>query len=158
MKLKTPRPHQKASIGALETAPIGQIILPTGTGKSLIQAHSIVNNILNSNVPKVYAILSPRILLSNQLLDDVREHLLGHKISAQYLMVHSGGKHVSNEQKLLEKQVTGQYRELKSTTSKNVIKEEYERAQREGVPLVIAGTYHSASKIKNAHIPVEILY
>ena len=81
--LKT-RAHQNIALTAITKAIKGIINYPTGTGKSLIQSRSIVDNIKLDNSNKVYVILSPRILLSRQLLNDVHTDLVHNKIDAQY--------------------------------------------------------------------------
>jgi superfamily II DNA or RNA helicase len=49
------------------------ISLPTGTGKNIVIMYSIINNINNTNHSK-YLILVPRIILMEQLKDEIIEH------------------------------------------------------------------------------------
>jgi superfamily II DNA or RNA helicase len=70
------RAHQNNALNSLSAAVRGIINLPTGTGKTLIQSRKIVNEITASVGTKVYVVLSPRILLSNQLMGDVKEDLV----------------------------------------------------------------------------------
>ncbi|TXG85756.1 MAG: DEAD/DEAH box helicase [Spirochaetes bacterium] len=71
--MKLLRQHQIEALEAINNINEGIIHLPTGTGKTFIQANAIVNN-LESN--KVFVILSPRILLTNQLYSEVKSILL----------------------------------------------------------------------------------
>lgn len=149
--MKKLRKHQIEAINAIESHLEGIVHLPTGSGKTFIQATTICNNLQNN---KVYVILSPRILLTNQLYNEVKEILLNNNKDCQYLIVHSGKTNDNSDLKWTNELP---FREVKNTTSSNVIKEDYERAQRENVPLIIFGTYDSAERIVKANIQVEIL-
>jgi superfamily II DNA or RNA helicase len=71
----------------------GIICLPTGTGKTFIQAAIIANDMeLNPNQFRMYVINVPRILLSFQLFKEVYTFLTSAGIEARYMFVHSGGK------------------------------------------------------------------
>lgn len=150
------REHQINAGHALTLALKGIINLPTGTGKTLIQSRSIVNEIV-TNSPCVYLINSPRILLSNQLMNDVRKDLTKNKIEAQYLVVHSG-KYNDRPDIELGHQLGIQFRETLTGTTKQTIKEAYDRSVAENVPLIISGTYHSVERIISAKVPVEIMF
>jgi hypothetical protein len=146
------RRQQKEAVFALNDADKGIINLPTGTGKSLIQAEAIVGAISLADKPGVYIIASPRILLSNQLLESVRNRLLERHIDCQYLCVRSGQAKDFGEAETLG------YRELKATTSSVEINQAYHQAQRAKVPLVISAVYDSMMRIDNANIPVDVLH
>lgn len=150
------REHQEMGLSALAKAIRGIINLPTGTGKTLIQSRAIVKEIIEKK-PKVYVILSPRILLSNQLMNDVRTDLSHSGIEAQYLVVHSG-RYDDRQDIELEHELGITFRELMSGTRKATIEEAYRRSVAERVSLIISGTYHSAERIKLAGIPVEIVF
>lgn len=150
------REHQTNAKSALATAIRGIINLPTGTGKTLVQSRAIVDEILDSD-PKVYVILSPRILLSNQLMNDVRADLAFNDTEAQFLVVHSG-RYDDKQDIELEHELGITFRETLSGTTKTTINEAYRRSVVEKVPLVISGTYHSAERIALAGIPVEIVF
>lgn len=154
--MKTLRQHQTNALNALALAVRGIINLPTGTGKTLIQSRAIVKEILE-NEPKVYVILSPRILLSNQLMNDVRSDLAVNDTEAQYLVVHSG-RYDDRDDIQLEHQLGITFRETLSGTTHQVIRDAHERAVNEQVPLIVSGTYHSAERIRGAGIPVEIVF
>lgn len=149
--MKIARPHQIGASNAIENSNEGIIHLPTGTGKTFIQATTIVNNLKND---RVFVVLSPRILLTNQLYAEVKEILSINNKDCQYLIVHSGKTEDKSDFKWSENLP---YREVKSTTSSKDIKDEYERAQRENVPLIIFGTYDSSERIVMSKIPVYML-
>ena len=62
----TLRPHQSEALNVMNQNDIGQIIVPTGGGKTYIMIEDLKAN-LNNNVT---VIVAPRILLAQQLCDD----------------------------------------------------------------------------------------
>lgn len=149
--MKVLRQHQTHALVAINTKNEGIIHLPTGTGKTFIQASAIVNALDNN---RVFVVLSPRILLTNQLYNEVKEILQTNQKDCQYLIVHSGKAEDKSDLSWSENMP---YREVKSTTSSKEIKEQYERALRENVPLVIFGTYDSSERIVMSNIPIYML-
>lgn len=155
-----PRPHQIEALNAINQYNEGIINLPTGSGKTNIEAWTIVNNINNAwnwineeDIP-VFTILTPRILLTNQIYNEVKKLILEEGIDCQYLIVHSGR---TEDRNFRNWTLDLPYRELKSTTSTREIISEYERAKKERVPLIILGTYDSSERIVNAEIPIYML-
>ena len=68
------RQHQKESCDALVGETIGQIIIPTGTGKTRIQVDTHIGDMIqktNRNEKGVYVIGAHRLLLCRQLLNDL---------------------------------------------------------------------------------------
>ena len=66
----TPYNHQIEVLDVLKNNTIGKVILPTGTGKTWIQALDLANRITDKNEFGVYVVTSPRIMLSYQLLSE----------------------------------------------------------------------------------------
>ena len=62
----TLRPHQSSALNVMKQKDLGQIIVPTGGGKTYIMIQDCINN-LDDNVT---VIVAPRILLAQQLCDD----------------------------------------------------------------------------------------
>lgn len=149
--MKVLREHQEYTVKQIDKNNEGIIHLPTGSGKTFIQASVIAKHLEKQ---KVYVVLSPRILLTNQLYNEVKEVLLNHNKDCQYLIVHSGN---ASDKSDLNWTNEMPFREVVSTTSSVKIREDYERAMREDVPLIIFGTYDSAHRIIKAGIPVEML-
>ncbi len=156
------RPHQIEAVEAINKDLEGIIHLPTGTGKTNIQAIAISDNISNAQIwlkesnlsgeAPVFVVLSPRILLSNQLFMTVRGILMDRNIDAHYLIVHSGRTQDDTERR--KKSLDLPYRELKSTTKSFVVRDEYRKAKEENVPIIIFGTYDSAIRITQSRIPL----
>jgi superfamily II DNA or RNA helicase len=112
----------------------GRVCIPTGGGKTAVEAHSLRLRGLNKDF-KVHLIMSPRIMLTNQLIKEYRGYI-GHDYLA--LAFHSGKN---------EPDFTQVKWEEYSTTSVDVVKEQIARAQVMGKNLVIFSTYHSAHKL-----------
>ena len=62
------RAHQLGAILSAEEAPIGQICLPTGTGKTRVQVHLHLLDMLSKDSPGVYVIAAHRLALCRQLM------------------------------------------------------------------------------------------
>ena len=87
------RPHQERALEAMTTHEKGQIIVPTGGGKTFIMIQDAINQ-FQSSIPKTIVVVAPRILLSQQLCDDFMSH-----IDADVLHVHSGKSEYLNTTK-----------------------------------------------------------
>lgn len=72
---QTLRDYQQEAVDRVLGTSVGQVILPTGSGKSVIQASIIETRIKNKNGAGIYVILTPRILLTNQLMKNTIRHL-----------------------------------------------------------------------------------
>lgn len=135
----------------------GKVILPTGTGKTRIQAALIAIDILNNpNKFRMYVINAPRIMLSYQLLREVYGFLVRFGVEARYMCVHSGGqadiqeleKIRENANENLEDNVP--YSDIANGTSTEIIKDMIEKAENQKLPLVFFSTYNSADRIDMA--------
>lgn len=133
---------------------IGKIILPTGTGKTRIEAESIVEMIFNNQIKDkwagTYVVLSPRILLTFQLLHEISMILGRHGFDCNYLNVNSGDLDSSEIEKFLLRLGVEHPEAVESTTNKETIKFKISTAKSENKPLVIFSTYHSAEHVKVA--------
>ena len=84
------RKYQIDATASVIQSAIGQVIAPTGTGKSIIQG-AVFEQLIKTNPGfGVYVVLTPRIMLTNQLMRDVGNHLIKNKISISALTIHSG--------------------------------------------------------------------
>ena len=71
-----PFEHQLEVLDILKKNNKGKIILPTGTGKTLIQGLDLYNRISKESGFGIYIVLSPRIMLSYQLLTEFHRNNL----------------------------------------------------------------------------------
>ena len=73
------KPHQQRSLDAMLANDTGQIIVPTGGGKTIIMMEDLLRDIdlgqrLTNITSTVSVIVAPRILLAQQLCDDLICH------------------------------------------------------------------------------------
>ena len=131
----TLRPHQQRGLDALHQNAIGQVIVPTGGGKTLIAIMDAVRR-FEVNVPRVIVVVAPRILLAEQLSSEYLEHIT----NANVLHVHSGEtKHFK-------------------TTKAERIKLFVEMCQTVREHVIIFTTYHSLHRVQESGIPVDTVY
>ena len=132
----------------------GKVILPTGTGKTRIQAALIAIDILkNPDRFRMYVINAPRIMLSYQLLREVYSFLVRFGVEARYMCVHSGGqadiKELEeirlNANENLEDNIP--YSDIANGTSTEIIKDMIRKAENQRLPLIFFSTYNSADRI-----------
>ena len=134
--MRKPREHQAKAIEAiLSSYEDGRIVIPTGGGKTMVEAITIRDSINSTDPSQIYLVLAPRIQLANQLVREYRQD-----IGQSYIAVafHSGRKEPDYE--------NIKWNEI-STTDIDKIKEQHERAKRMGKHLVIFSTYHSSCKL-----------
>ena len=118
------RPHQEKAIQAMLRHDKGQVIVPTGGGKTICMIEDAIEQ-FKSDTLKTIVVVAPRILLANQLCEEFLE-FIG---DVDVLHVHSGETHHD------------------STTKSQVI-EEWAWASKKHQ--LIFTTYHSLHKIQNA--------
>lgn len=88
--------YQSEAVTATDKNKKGIVCMPTGTGKTFVQAAVIAKQILKTKGKfGVYVINAPRIMLSYQLLKEVYSFLMYAGIDARYMSVHSGGSNSS---------------------------------------------------------------
>jgi predicted helicase len=101
------RPHQQRALDALAKYRIGQVIIPTGGGKTNVAIFDAIRE-FQTGAPKTIVVVAPRILLAEQLSCEFLEFIT----NASVLHVHSGETHHQSTTKPSEiynwvSQVTG---------------------------------------------------
>jgi superfamily II DNA or RNA helicase len=136
----------------------GKVICPTGTGKTLIEAELIFDTI-EKDPTAVCVIASPRIVLTYQLLEEISTYFASKKKSAIYFNLNSGrlGKLAENIKKKMKENGLLSNIQIPSSTKASKIKEYYEQAKKDGLPLIVGATYQSAYKLIKANVPIAIL-
>jgi len=125
------RPHQEDALNAMLKHNRGQVIVPTGGGKTLCMIKDTkIHFDLSDN--RVHVVVAPRILLAEQLCSEFLEH-----VDAHVMHVHSGET------------------EHFSTTKAKTIKAWSENI--DGNQLIFT-TYNSLEKIKESGIKVDTVY
>ena len=126
------RPHQQRGLDAMEQHQLGQLIMPTGAGKTPTMIFDAIRQFLK-DIPQTIVVCCPRILLAEQLSSEFLEFIT----NAQVLHCHSGETHHF------------------SSTRPNVIRTWVEATQ--GHKLIFT-TYNSLQRLQQADIPVDTIY
>ena len=69
------RPHQEQAVKAMLRNTKGQIIVPTGGGKTMCMIDDAMNEFSRSYMGQTIVVVAPRILLANQLSAEFLEHI-----------------------------------------------------------------------------------
>jgi len=126
------REHQLRIVDKMNRYQKGQVIVPTGGGKTICMISDAISQFSRPN--KTIVVVSPRILLTQQLSADFLELIQ----SVQVLHVHSGDtSHTSTTNK----------REIFNWTVNNWNSNK-----------IIFTTYHSLHRIQESGIPVDTIY
>jgi len=130
------RPHQQRAFDAMQSNDAGQIIVPTGGGKTYIMIADAINQLKSG--PKTIVVVAPRILLANQLCEEFMEF-----VSATWTHVchaHSGETH-----------------HFSSTKPERIaIFNNVSRAA--GESCIIFTTYHSLQRVVDSGINIDTIY
>ena len=126
------RPHQQRGLDAMIKYCIGQLIMPTGSGKTLTMISDAIREFSNSD-PQTIVVVAPRIMLAEQLSAEFLEHIT----NASVMHVHSGE--------------TSHY----STTSPNRI---FAWNYHVNGHKLIFTTYNSLQRLQQADIHVDTIY
>tara|TARA_Y100000004_G_scaffold75929_1_gene85405 strand:+ start:479 stop:1672 length:1194 start_codon:yes stop_codon:yes gene_type:complete len=134
----TLRPHQQRVLDRLAAYDKGQVIVPTGGGKTICMIQDTINQQNNSQSGITTVVVAPRILLAEQLCSEFMELIDG---SYTHIMhVHSGETHHF------------------STTNPEKIALFANCARTAGENLIIFTTYNSLDRIRQADIEVNNIY
>ena len=130
------RPHQLEAVEALSNNNKGQIIVPTGGGKTMCMITDALNQFEDGN--KTLVVVAPRILLAEQLSTEFMEAIREKYCSVQMMHVHSG-----------------KFKNIFSTTSPVKIAEWCKLFKGNKI---IFTTYHSLNRIKESYARVDTIY
>ena len=125
----TLRPHQQTAVDAMLKHDRGQVIIPTGGGKTIC----MIQDYLNRGGHGVTVVVAPRILLAKQLCKEFLEHV--NDVAVYH--VHSGE--------------TEHFSSTKPSLIKNWSWQAYSKQ-------LIFTTYHSLEKIVQSGINIDTIY
>ncbi len=126
----TLRPHQQQGVDVMSSARKGQLIMPTGSGKTMTMIEDAQRHFTGDSVTVV---VSPRILLTQQLCCEFMEHIT----SASVMHVHSA------------------HNQYFTTTKPSDI---YGWCKYTGGDKLIFTTYHSLHRIQESRFHVDNIY
>ena len=91
----TLRPHQLDAVNAMSNNTKGQVIVPTGGGKTMCMIEDVKKLFRQDTLPKTVVVVAPRILLANQLSSEFLEQNLdgNYNVGVEVIHVHSGETH-----------------------------------------------------------------
>jgi len=114
----------------------GRIVIPTGGGKTFIEAAIVDYQRANNAKTRIHLVLAPRILLANQLIDEYAK--FSGEAAYGVVAFHSGNYEPDYEQIKWK---------VPSTTKIADIDAAYLAAEKRGHNLVVFSTYHSSVKL-----------
>ena len=85
------RPHQLDAVNAMSDNTKGQVIVPTGGGKTMCMIEDAQYRFDMNGVSKTIVVVAPRILLANQLSSEFLEQNLdgNYNVGVEVIHVHS---------------------------------------------------------------------
>ena len=128
------RSHQATTLDKMLHHKKGQVIVPTGGGKTMCMIEDLNREINQADYRRTFVVVAPRILLAQQLCEEFLEQITGVNV----LHVHSGETHHTSTTKP-EKIKTFCIYPLHLHT-------------------IIFTTYHSLHRIQEADIDVDTIY
>ena len=130
------RKHQQRVVNEMLKHQKGQLIVPTGGGKTMCMITDAISQFSNSN--NTIVVVAPRILLTQQLSEDFLEIIGLNDLSVKVLHVHSGD--------------TSHYSTTKSKSIFNWAVANWQKNK------LIFTTYNSLHRIQESGIPVNTIY
>ena len=129
------RPHQQTALDAMQKHSKGQIIVPTGGGKTLVAIHDAMRQLEDGW--KTIVVVAPRILLADQLSSEFLEVIREKYQFIQVMHVHSG-------------------RTQHFTTTKVDMIQKWMNSCKGNK--IIFTTYHSLHRLQEADVTVNAIY
>jgi len=127
------RPHQERGVAAMQQHDKGQVIVPTGGGKTLKMIYDCLRE-LQSQTPQTIVVVAPRILLAEQLSSEFLEFIT----NAAVFHVHSGETHHESSTRP---------QEIRNWVDANADNHR-----------LIVTTYNSLSRLQVAEVDVDTIY
>ena len=129
------RPHQKDALDAMAKYPKGQVIVPTGGGKTMCMIED-AKRVFRTQEIATIVVVAPRILLAQQLCSEFMEQI----DDVHVLHVHSGET------------------EYNSTTKVDQIRLHNFMCYETDSHQIIFTTYHSLHRVQESDIVVDVVY
>ena len=127
------RPHQNEALAKMRLQRKGQVIVPTGGGKTMCMIEDAKRRFAQDSLPKTIVVVAPRILLANQLSAEFLEFIT----DVDVIHVHSGETHHNSTTK------ADQLEYWVNNSTENIL---------------IFTTYHSLHRVEETGIEVDTIY
>lgn len=147
------RAHQTEAIEAIRSHNKGQVIIPTGTGKTRVQIHAHVEDMIQKSKKDehgVYVIGAHRLLLCTQLMDELRDLCIQCGIPVNVLYIGSA-RHDDKivYDRYFHKGIDSDTYASMYTTSSEEVHDFYEKTMAQKRHLIVVSTYHSFHKMSS---------
>jgi superfamily II DNA or RNA helicase len=136
------RPHQQTAFDKIvkeitkgKGSAIGRLVIPTGGGKTFVEASVIDYQRKENSKTRIHLVLAPRILLANQLIGEFRKF----SGTAYRIIAFHSGHYEPEDEKIVWKEA--------NTTKYDDVVEAYKNAVKNNQDLVVFSTYHSCEKL-----------
>ncbi len=137
----TLRPHQQEALNKLTVASRGQVIVPTGGGKTLIGIMDACKRFESASEPISIIVVAPRILLAQQLCEEYME-VIKDEVTTQVVPAHIHSGDTSHF----------------STTKVDEIKCFTGMMQTAGLHSIFFTTYHSLHRLAESSVRADSIY
>jgi superfamily II DNA or RNA helicase len=146
--------HQKKAIDATIGQLKGQIIMPTGSGKTWVQVYKIIET-LQTKQTGISLIAAHRLLLCEQLIENLLKRAIEFDLKFDVLTVGSEGVDDDDVIKLVEdcRDFSKKCNISRTTTSADIEKA-VEKAKKLNRHLLIVSTYQSISRLSKTQIDI----
>ena len=136
-------PHQAEAFDTITStivegrgSAIGRVVIPTGGGKTILEAAILDWQRQNNPTTRIHLVLAPRILLANQLIEEYRK--FSGATAYRVIAFHSGHYEPEDEKIVWKEANTTRYAE---------VVEAYKNSIKNNQDLVVFSTYHSMDKL-----------
>ena len=147
-------PYQKECIQSCMDNPFGRVVLPTGSGKTVIAQEVIRLVSSESKTPTSHLVFVPRIMLAKQWIRKMASYLINqHKTKITFININSGNLSsvIQNEiEQALFEVVGNGVANVVSTTNTQDYLDQLNRLKGLGYHVIAICTYHSNEVLLNA--------
>ena len=135
------RPHQTQALQAMADNDLGQVIVPTGGGKTMCMIHDVIREI-SDDFEKTIVVVAPRILLAEQLSHEFMEIIDEKYNDVDVMHVHSG-------------KIKGVFSSTNPIDIQGFVEQNLVNFISR---TIIFTTYHSLHKVQESGIDVDTIY
>lgn len=157
------REYQKDGTKAILNVPIGgsgQVIMPTGSGKTVVGEEGIKAVATASKQPTVSVVFVPRLLLGKQWIKRSAVSLLQQSgLPFAFININSGGvrREIKDLIAAAQMQIKGAGTPpLRTTTSPDEVRKEVSRLRKKGFHVIALSTYHSSGVLKDSGVRCDL--